>query len=110
MGLRRARNTKQKVEFVTMNGDVIATFKREDFDGTRADTLLWRLEKIQDMVQDVPGARSDDLGVFVERFRLAIGDQIMHDKCCQRILPPRRTRRTGHPNHPNKTTGRSRNL
>ena len=70
---------QQKVELVTFNGDVIKALKREVLDEMTVARFIDDLE--QDWVKGVPGARSDDLGVFVERFHLAIGDQIMHDEC-----------------------------
>ena len=67
---------EQKVELVTMNGDLLTTFDREDFDELTVAELIEDLE--QDMVQGIEGgARADDLGVFIERFRLAIGCQIL---------------------------------
>ena len=65
----------QKVELVTMNGDVITTFTRDEFEGVRVEDFIDDLE--QDDMIGVEGAKHDDLGVFVERFCLVIRDEIM---------------------------------
>ena len=73
----------QKVELVTMNGDVITTFTREELDGVRVEDFIDDLE--QDDMIGVEGAKHDDLGVFVERFCLVIRDEIMQVDSCSHL-------------------------
>ena len=77
------RNRMQKVELVTMNGDVITTFTRDEFEGVRVEDFIDDLE--QDDMIGVEGAKHDDLGVFVERFCLVIRDEIMQVDSCSHL-------------------------
>ena len=73
----------QEVELVMLNGDLITTFKREALDVT-VDYLIDNLE--QGMVSGVDGPKYDNLGVFVERFSLVIGNEVMQRLESERVL------------------------
>ena len=66
---KKPGHVMQKVELVTMNGDVITAFEREVFNDTTVGTFIDELER--GFVWGVPGARKDNLGECIERFRLA---------------------------------------
>ena len=68
-------NMMQQIELVGMNGELLTTFKREDLENLTVDALIDDLE--QDWVIGADGAKTDDLGVFLERFSLVIRNEVM---------------------------------
>ena len=68
------RNMMQQIELVGMNGELLTTFKREDLENLTVESLIKDLE--QDWVTGADGAKTDDLGVFFERFSLVIRNEV----------------------------------
>ena len=65
----------QQIELVGMNGKLLTTFKREDLENLTVEALIEDLE--QDWVLGADGAKTDDLGVLLERFSLVIGNEVI---------------------------------
>ena len=65
----------QQIELVMMNGELLTTFKREDLENLTVEALIEDLE--QDWVLGADGAKTDDLGVFLERFSLVIRNEVI---------------------------------
>jgi len=66
------------IELVGINGTVITTFTFEELEWETVGWLVGAME--ENHVGGVPGARTDDDGVFMERFKLVAGNQCMeHD-------------------------------
>ena len=62
---------------MTLNGDLITTFKREELEGEPVEDFIEKLER--GWARGVPGAKCDDLYVLEERFSLVIGSEVMHE-------------------------------
>ena len=60
-----------------MNGEVVATLKRDDLEMVSTANFIEDLE--QDNIRGAPGANEDELGVFLERFTLVIGTEVMEE-------------------------------
>ena len=69
------RNMMQQIELVMMNGELLTTFKREDLENLTVEGLIENLE--EGWVTGVDGAKTDDLGVFLERFSLVIRNEVI---------------------------------
>ena len=65
----------QQIELVMMNGELLTTFKREDLENLTVEGLIENLE--EGWVTGVDGAKTDDLGVFLERFSLVIRNEVI---------------------------------
>ena len=65
----------QQIELVGMNGELLTTFKREDLENLTVEALIEDLE--QDWVLGADGAKTDDLGVLLERFSLVIRNEVI---------------------------------
>ena len=65
----------QQIELVGMNGELVTTFKREDLVYLTVEGLIEHLE--EDWVTGADGAKTDDLGVLLERFSLVIRNEVM---------------------------------
>ena len=65
----------QDVHLVTMNGDLIRTFKREELEGVPVEFFTVKLER--NCFSWVPPAKCDDLDVPLERFSLVIRNEVM---------------------------------
>ena len=62
------------VELVTFNGDLLMTMERAElYEESVADFI----EDLEQEMTIVDGARFDDLGVFLQRFSLAIRNEVM---------------------------------
>ena len=68
------RNMMQQIELVGMNGELLTTFKREDLVYLTVEGLIEHLE--EDWVTGADGAKTDDLGVLLERFSLVIRNEV----------------------------------
>ena len=68
------RNMMQQIELVMMNGELLTTLKREDLENLTVESLIKDLE--QDWVTGADGAKTDDPGVFFERFSLVIRNEV----------------------------------
>ena len=68
-------NMMQQIELVMMNGELLTTFKREDLENLTVEGLIENLE--EGLVTGVDGAKTDDLGVFLERFSLVIRNEVI---------------------------------
>ena len=64
----------QQIELVMMNGELLTTFKREDLENLTVEAFIEDLE--QDWVLGADGAKTDDLGVLLERFSLVIRNEV----------------------------------
>ena len=73
----------QQIELVMMNGELLTTLKREDLENLTVEALIEYLE--QDWVLGADGAKTDDLGVLLERFSLVIRDEIMQVHSCSHL-------------------------
>ena len=69
------RSMMQQIELVGMNGELLTTFKREDLVYLTVEGLIEHLE--EDWVTGADGAKTDDLGVFLERFSLVIRNEVI---------------------------------
>ena len=65
----------QQIELVMMNGELLTTFKREDLENLTVESLIRALE--EDCLIGVDGAKTDDLGVLLERFSLVIRNEVI---------------------------------
>ena len=65
----------QQIEVLMMNGELLTTFKREDLENLTVERLIENLE--EGWVTGVDGAKTDDLGVFLERFSLVIRNEVI---------------------------------
>ena len=65
----------QQIELVMMNGELLTTFKREDLENRTVEGLIEHLE--WGLVTGADGAKTDDLGVFLERFSLVIRNEVI---------------------------------